>query len=191
MPGSAAAAAAACHTTHFFFITKITDRSTGSCIVEGKTYLSETSVPRDHPCHYCICYLGKIDCFWKQCAHIPDGCQVMAFQDTCNPSLYICGKFSTVKSYRRNQFTVASYFTSRHSREGARGSDLRTPTGQSSAAGLKFISIDESLHDQSAHCPDIGAELTVDSAAVFCSNLYQTGGGSSFPSSTSARSPTD
>ncbi|KAI9557034.1 hypothetical protein GHT06_016831 [Daphnia sinensis] len=65
-------------------------RSAGSCIVGGKTYLSETSVPRDHPCHYCICYGGKVDCFWKQCAHIPDGCEVMAFQDTCNPSLYIC-----------------------------------------------------------------------------------------------------
>lgn len=65
-------------------------RSSGSCNVGGQTYLSETSVPRDHPCHYCICYGGKIDCFWKQCAHIPDGCQVMAFQDTCNPSLYIC-----------------------------------------------------------------------------------------------------
>lgn len=81
-----------CHKNLYFFlfVPKI-DRSPGSCNIEGKTYLSETTVPRDHPCHYCICYGGKIDCFWKQCAHIPDGCQVMAFQDTCNPSLYICG----------------------------------------------------------------------------------------------------
>ena len=75
------------------------DRSTGSCVVDGRTYSSETSVPRDHPCHYCICYGGKIDCFWKQCAHIPEGCEVMAFADTCNPSLYICGNRTVILGY--------------------------------------------------------------------------------------------
>jgi len=66
------------------------DYRLGSCTIDGRNYASETSVPRDHPCHYCICFAGKIECFWKQCGNIPDGCQLMAFEQTCNPSLYVC-----------------------------------------------------------------------------------------------------
>lgn len=66
------------------------DYRLGSCNIDGRNYASETSVPRDHPCHYCICFAGKIECYWKQCGNIPDGCQVMAFEETCNPSLYVC-----------------------------------------------------------------------------------------------------
>lgn len=66
------------------------DYRSGSCSVDGRNYASETSVPREDPCHYCICYRGKVDCYWKRCARIPNGCQVMTLQDNCNPSLYIC-----------------------------------------------------------------------------------------------------
>jgi len=69
---------------------KAVDYRSGSCSIGGRSYASETSVPRDHPCHYCICYDGRIDCFWKKCGNVPDGCQVMAFEGTCNPSLYVC-----------------------------------------------------------------------------------------------------
>ena len=34
--------------------------SRGSCDVEGRVYPSETAVPRDHPCHYCICFQGQV-----------------------------------------------------------------------------------------------------------------------------------
>lgn len=166
-----------------------TDRSSGSCIVEGKTYLSETSVPRDHPCHYCICYGGKIDCFWKQCAHIPDGCQVMAFQDTCNPSLYICGNFKwsqpirseneqcggvcAIESYWFSQWHRLSHFLYRYSWKGTRGSNLRTPCSHSSAADIKCISIDESLHDKSTYRTNIGTKsATINSSVVFRPNLH-------------------
>lgn len=69
---------------------KAVDYRLGSCTIDGRSYASETSVPRDHPCHYCICFAGKIECFWKQCGNIPVGCQLMAFEETCNPSLYVC-----------------------------------------------------------------------------------------------------
>lgn len=64
--------------------------SPGSCEVDGVHYPSETSIPRDHPCHYCICYRSQITCYWKQCAAAPRNCAVMHFENVCNPSLYVC-----------------------------------------------------------------------------------------------------
>lgn len=64
--------------------------SPGSCEVDGLHYPSETAIPRDHPCHYCICYRSQITCYWKQCAAPPKNCDVMLFEDVCNPSLYMC-----------------------------------------------------------------------------------------------------
>ncbi|KAK4311773.1 hypothetical protein Pmani_016730 [Petrolisthes manimaculis] len=62
----------------------------GSCLVDGLTYPSETAIPRDHPCHYCICYQSQVTCYWKQCAAAPRDCAVMHFENVCNPSLYMC-----------------------------------------------------------------------------------------------------
>ncbi|KAK3873760.1 hypothetical protein Pcinc_021267 [Petrolisthes cinctipes] len=62
----------------------------GSCLVDGLTYPSETAIPRDHPCHYCICYQSQVTCYWKQCAAAPRNCAVMHFENVCNPSLYMC-----------------------------------------------------------------------------------------------------
>lgn len=62
----------------------------GSCLVDGRSYPSETAIPRDHPCHYCICYQGQVTCYWKQCAAAPRDCAVMHFENVCNPSLYMC-----------------------------------------------------------------------------------------------------
>jgi len=62
----------------------------GSCTVDGRTYASETSIPRSHPCHYCICFRGAISCYWKTCSAAPEGCSIMFFEDKCNPSLYKC-----------------------------------------------------------------------------------------------------
>ncbi|KAK8725203.1 hypothetical protein OTU49_010754 [Cherax quadricarinatus] len=62
----------------------------GSCKVDGVSYPSETAIPRDHPCHYCICYQGQITCYWKQCAAAPRDCAIMHFDNVCNPSLYMC-----------------------------------------------------------------------------------------------------
>ncbi|XP_069178151.1 uncharacterized protein [Procambarus clarkii] len=62
----------------------------GGCRVGDTVYPSETAIPRDHPCHYCICYQSQITCYWKQCAAAPRDCAVMHFEDVCNPSLYMC-----------------------------------------------------------------------------------------------------
>lgn len=64
--------------------------SPGSCEVDGNYYPSETAIPRDHPCHYCICYRSQVTCYWKQCAAAPLDCAVMHFENVCNPSLYMC-----------------------------------------------------------------------------------------------------
>ncbi|KAL7635455.1 UNVERIFIED_CONTAM: hypothetical protein RMT77_014524 [Armadillidium vulgare] len=62
----------------------------GSCLADGVLYYSETSIPRDHPCHYCICFQSQVSCYWKQCAAPPVNCVVMEFENVCNPSLYVC-----------------------------------------------------------------------------------------------------
>ncbi|XP_042210250.1 uncharacterized protein LOC121858080 [Homarus americanus] len=62
----------------------------GSCTLDGLTYPSETAIPRDHPCHYCICYQSQVTCYWKQCAAAPRNCAIMHFENVCNPSLYMC-----------------------------------------------------------------------------------------------------
>ncbi|XP_045136409.1 LOW QUALITY PROTEIN: uncharacterized protein LOC123519304 [Portunus trituberculatus] len=64
--------------------------SPGSCEVDELHYPSETAIPRDHPCHYCICYRSQITCYWKHCAAPPRNCAVMLFENVCNPSLYMC-----------------------------------------------------------------------------------------------------
>nr|XP_053652163.1 uncharacterized protein LOC128702138 isoform X4 [Cherax quadricarinatus] len=66
----------------------------GSCKVDGVSYPSETAIPRDHPCHYCICYQGQITCYWKQCAAAPRDCAIMHFDNVCNPSLYMCSEYT-------------------------------------------------------------------------------------------------
>jgi len=68
----------------------ITDASRGACSLDGVSYPSETSIPRDHPCHYCICRSGTISCHWKACPSPPEGCSTMYFEGKCNPSLYKC-----------------------------------------------------------------------------------------------------
>ncbi|KAF2346941.1 hypothetical protein FHG87_022304 [Trinorchestia longiramus] len=82
--------------------TKVKQRDGGvgeACEVEGRMYPSETAVPRDHPCHYCICFQGQVSCYWKSCGPAPEGCSVMYFERTCNPSLYKCSEFpSSVSS---------------------------------------------------------------------------------------------
>lgn len=64
--------------------------SRGSCEANGRSYPSETAIPRDHPCHYCICYESQVTCYWKQCAAAPRNCAIMHFENVCNPSLYMC-----------------------------------------------------------------------------------------------------
>lgn len=64
--------------------------SRGSCVVGDRAYPSETAIPRDHPCHYCICYQSQVTCYWKQCAAAPRNCAVLHFENVCNPSLYMC-----------------------------------------------------------------------------------------------------
>lgn len=190
------------------------DRSTGSCVVDGRTYSSETSVPRDHPCHYCICYGGKIDCFWKQCAHIPDGCQVMAFQDTCSSSLYVCGNSLVIElSYNLLDMellnnlswhtlpyilnTVLAHSTDflfrtycRYTREGSRCSKLRTAIGCASAADTRSISIDKHPHNDKTtrRTTDVSTKSKNVSASSSCTDWA--GGGSSFATSDSTSSST-
>jgi len=68
----------------------ITDKSRGACVLDGTSYPSETSIPRDHPCHYCLCLEGQISCHWKACPAPPEGCSTLHFEGQCNPSLYKC-----------------------------------------------------------------------------------------------------
>ena len=46
------------------------DSVRGSCAVDGESYKSETAVPRDHPCHYCICYQGQVRGFLTRASEI-------------------------------------------------------------------------------------------------------------------------
>ena len=64
----------------------------GSCHVNGEVYLSDTSIPRAHPCHYCLCIRNRVQCYWKECSPPPTGCLTMAYDTICDPSLYMCRK---------------------------------------------------------------------------------------------------
>lgn len=101
-----------------------------SCQIEGRDYPSETIVPREHPCHYCVCHEGKVTCYWKNCdARAPVGCKVMDFQDACNPSLYICGIPESVRDSPNQQQTSASGLFAVESK-----APLAAITGHSTAA---------------------------------------------------------
>lgn len=50
-----------CHANMpFFFVFPLDSSRRGSCYVDGRYYPSETAIPRDHPCHYCICYQSQV-----------------------------------------------------------------------------------------------------------------------------------
>ncbi|XP_042884137.1 uncharacterized protein LOC122260793 [Penaeus japonicus] len=76
----------------------------GSCYVDGRYYPSETAIPRDHPCHYCICYQSQVTCYWKQCAAAPKDCAILHFENTCNPSLYMCKIPTKAKAAPEREF---------------------------------------------------------------------------------------
>ncbi|XP_022250551.1 kielin/chordin-like protein isoform X1 [Limulus polyphemus] len=61
-----------------------------ACYLEGNRYESGHSIPRSHPCHYCSCVRGYIDCYWQKCPPSPVGCIELNYDGVCNPSLYLC-----------------------------------------------------------------------------------------------------
>ncbi|XP_076311376.1 kielin/chordin-like protein [Tachypleus tridentatus] len=61
-----------------------------ACYLEGNRHESGHSIPRSHPCHYCSCVRGYIDCYWQKFPPSPIGCIELNYDGVCNPSLYLC-----------------------------------------------------------------------------------------------------
>ncbi|XP_022250576.1 kielin/chordin-like protein isoform X2 [Limulus polyphemus] len=76
-----------------------------ACYLEGNRYESGHSIPRSHPCHYCSCVRGYIDCYWQKCPPSPVGCIELNYDGVCNPSLYLCPPDCVILSvpYRRGE----------------------------------------------------------------------------------------
>ncbi|XP_068231080.1 uncharacterized protein [Palaemon carinicauda] len=104
----------------------------GACKANGRLYPSETAIPKDHPCHYCICYESQVTCYWKQCAAAPRDCAVMHFENVCNPSLYMCKIPEKAKAEPKRVFgdRINSLRRRRLIREAQPTSALRLPINE-------------------------------------------------------------
>lgn len=69
-----------------------TDGGQDFCIIDGKPYRSGDRIPRDHPCHVCMCHMGRASCYWMKCPPAPEGCIEYTDEKYCNPALYVCGE---------------------------------------------------------------------------------------------------
>lgn len=84
------------------------------CIVDGVAYRAGERIPRESPCHICLCHLGRAECSWMACPVAPEGCYIFHGKGYCNPTLYVCRKFTLEWSACPYFLYIISYDTSWH-----------------------------------------------------------------------------
>lgn len=57
----------------------------GSCLFDGKVYVSAQQIPRDNPCDFCFCFRGDIICLQQSCPPPIPGCFEEAIAGFCCP----------------------------------------------------------------------------------------------------------
>ncbi|KAG8201456.1 hypothetical protein JTE90_024326 [Oedothorax gibbosus] len=114
-----------------------TDGGQDFCIVEGKPYRNGDRIPRDNPCHVCMCHLGRATCYWMKCPPAPEGCIEYANEKYCNPALYVCDIPEHLVGYR-HQSSADSFGSGSGSLQNSEDNNVTHTSGDCNILGVPY-----------------------------------------------------